>query len=54
MGIDIGTEQALILRGLEDFSYGQIAEILNVPEGTAAGRIHEARRTLRQAWDEAP
>ncbi len=44
--------EALILRDIQDFSYGQIAEILNVPEGTAASRIHNARRAFRKTWDE--
>jgi len=44
--------EALILRDIQDFSYGQIAEILNVPEGTAASRIHNARRAFRKAWEE--
>ena len=42
--------EALILRDIQDFTYGQIAEVLNVPEGTAASRIHNARRAFRKTW----
>jgi RNA polymerase sigma-70 factor (ECF subfamily) len=33
-------------------SYGEIAILLDVPEGTVKSRIHEARRQLRQRLGE--
>ncbi|MCA9678975.1 MAG: sigma-70 family RNA polymerase sigma factor [Kofleriaceae bacterium] len=38
----------LILATVEQLPYKQIAEILEVPEGTVAWRVNEARRLLRE------
>ena len=38
----------LILATVEDLPHKQIAEILEIPEGTVAWRVNEARRLLRQ------
>ena len=38
----------LVLATIEDLPHKQIAEILEVPEGTVAWRVNEARRLLRQ------
>lgn len=38
----------LVLATIEDLPYKQIAEILEIPEGTVAWRVNEARRLLRQ------
>lgn len=45
----------LVLATVEELPHRQIAEILDVPEGTVAWRINEARRLLRQrlACDDA-
>lgn len=37
----------LVLATIEDLPHKQIAEILEVPEGTVAWRVNEARRLLR-------
>jgi RNA polymerase sigma-70 factor, ECF subfamily len=37
----------LVLHVIEDLSHRQVAEILEVPEGTVGWRINEARRLLR-------
>lgn len=38
----------LVLATVEDLPHKQIAEILEIPEGTVAWRVNEARRLLRQ------
>jgi RNA polymerase sigma-70 factor (ECF subfamily) len=38
----------LTLREMEDFSYEQIAEILDLPVGTIRSRLHRARMQLRE------
>ena len=38
----------LVLATVEQLPYKQIADILDVPEGTIAWRVNEARRLLRE------
>jgi RNA polymerase sigma-70 factor (ECF subfamily) len=40
--------EAAALRDVLGLTYGEIATLLDVPEGTVKSRIHEARRRLRQ------
>lgn len=42
----------LVLATVEQLPYRQIAEILDVPEGTVAWRVNEARRQLREGTRE--
>ena len=44
--------EAVALRDVLGVSYGEIAALLDVPEGTVKSRIHEARRRLRQLLGE--
>jgi RNA polymerase sigma-70 factor (ECF subfamily) len=47
----IGPEhrEVLVLKELEGFRYGEIAQILEIPEGTVASRLYHARNALREA-----
>jgi RNA polymerase sigma-70 factor (ECF subfamily) len=50
----IGEEhrEILILKELQGFRYGEIAAILEIPEGTVASRLYHARRALKEALEE--
>lgn len=43
----------IVLATIEELSHKQIAEILEIPEGTVAWRVNEARRLLRLRLDAA-
>jgi RNA polymerase sigma-70 factor (ECF subfamily) len=47
----IGEEhrEILVLKELEGFRYSEIAQILDIPEGTVASRLYHARNALRDA-----
>ncbi len=47
--------QVVVLRELEEMSYKEIADILEIPEGTVMSRLYYARRKLQQLLkDDAP
>lgn len=43
----------LLLRTIESLDYKQIAQLLEIPEGTAMSHVHRARQLLRQQLAEA-
>jgi RNA polymerase sigma-70 factor (ECF subfamily) len=47
----IGDEhrEILVLKELEGFRYAELAQILEIPEGTVASRLYHARNALREA-----
>ncbi len=47
-----GHREVLVLKELEGFSYGEIAEVLEIPEGTVASRLYHARSALREVLEE--
>ena len=44
--------EIIVLKELEGFRYGEIASILEIPEGTVASRLFHARRALADALAE--
>lgn len=44
--------EVLVLKELQGFRYPEIAEILDIPEGTVASRLYHARRALKDALEE--
>lgn len=42
----------IVLKEIEGFRYHEIAEILEIPEGTVASRLYHARRALKEALEE--
>jgi RNA polymerase sigma-70 factor (ECF subfamily) len=41
--------EILVLKELQGFRYSEIADILQIPEGTVASRLYHARDALREA-----
>jgi len=40
--------EILILREFQDYSYSEIARVLDIPKGTVMSRLHNARKRLRE------
>jgi len=45
--------EAIVLREINELSYGEIAEVSGVPVGTVMSRLARARAMLRSAWNAA-
>lgn len=50
--LDERHREVLVLKDLQGFSYAEIAEILEVPQGTVASRLYHARDALRRELKE--
>jgi RNA polymerase sigma factor (sigma-70 family) len=48
-GLSDGDRHVLLLVAWEDFSYGEVADALDIPVGTVRSRLHRARRKMRSA-----
>jgi RNA polymerase sigma-70 factor, ECF subfamily len=46
--LEVEFRQVVLLRDLQDFSYEEIAEMLNLAPGTVRSRLHRAREKLRE------
>lgn len=42
-------KEVIVLRDMQDLSYGEIAEVLECPVGTVRSRLHRARESLRES-----
>ena len=43
----------LVLREMEELSYDEVAELMQVPVGTVRSRLHSARNRFRELWIES-
>ena len=43
--------QILVLKEMEEMSYAQIAEVMQIPAGTVASRLYHARAALKKALE---
>jgi len=43
--------EVLVLKDMQELEYSEIAQILNVPQGTVASRVYYARRALRDTLE---
>jgi RNA polymerase sigma-70 factor (ECF subfamily) len=46
--------EILVLRELEEMSYGEIATIVGIPLGTVMSRLARARAALKDLWERSP
>jgi RNA polymerase sigma-70 factor (ECF subfamily) len=53
-GLPEGFRSAVVLRDVEEYSYAEIAKMLDIPVGTVMSRIHRGRALLRQALSRRP
>lgn len=53
LSLDEESRAVVVLREIEGLSYGQIAQALDIPEGTVKSRLSRAREALREKLKEA-
>ncbi|MCG6927240.1 MAG: sigma-70 family RNA polymerase sigma factor [Acidobacteria bacterium] len=53
-GLPESFRAAVVLRDVEEYSYAEIAKMLDVPVGTVMSRIHRGRALLRKALGRRP
>ncbi len=46
--LEEGDRRIIVLKDLEDRSYDEIADVLDIPKGTVRSRLHRARLELRE------
>ncbi len=51
-GLSPSHREILTLRHVEELSYAEIADVLDIPKGTVMSRLHAARRSLRDALEQ--
>lgn len=51
--LDPDHKEIVILRDIEGFSYDEIAQMLNLPEGTTKSRLHRARMVVKEKLKKA-
>ena len=49
--ISVPRREVLTLHFLDDLSIAEIAEVVDIPEGTVKSRLHHAKRALRKVLD---
>lgn len=52
--LSVDHREVLLLVGLEQLDYAEVATVLNVPPGTVMSRLARAREALRQALQNRP
>jgi RNA polymerase sigma-70 factor (ECF subfamily) len=52
-GLDPSLRAVLWLVDIEGFRQREVAQMLEIPEGTVASRLYRARQRLRETWAEA-
>ena len=50
--VSVDHREVLVMKEIQGLPYHEIAEALEVPEGTVASRLYHARRALKDALDE--
>jgi RNA polymerase sigma-70 factor, ECF subfamily len=50
--LPVDLREVLVLKDLEGFRYQEIASILEIPDGTVASRLFNARRALKEVLDQ--
>ena len=51
--LELDHKEVVVLRDIEDFSYEEIAQILNIADGTTKSRLHRARMVVKEKLKKA-